>query len=760
MLPDWMLPPSERRRRVTRTETLTPTQFLSRLDGVRKVSGGWMARCPAHNDGTASLSVTEGERGRVLLNCHAGCTFDAVLSALDLPAASLMGDAPGTSGDGADVAPTVKPPSENYDYQTADGSPAFRVVRYYREGRDGGWSKSFAQKRWDGAAYVNGMAGVERVPYNLLAVRAAVASREPVYVVEGEKDVETLRAQGIVATCNPGGAGKWDAAYGAHLQGADVVVLPDNDDAGRAHAADVVASARSYAASVVTVGLPGLPDKGDVTDWLRLGHTKDELAGLVARVRDGAAYVDEPADLGPVRRPLVDLPRLDAEAVRNLPAMLRELGGHYPAGPERDVAITSALAVLSGAMPNTRVAHYDKDYGLHLMFCLVARSGGGKGVLDQVAQLVGLVDKSVREDSQWKIDDWKRIRGMTPPKQRGDLPPCPFPTSYLIPANASKSYVLRSVAEAGEVACMVETEIDTFVGASEQEWGDFSDLVRKAFHHEDYRMGRVGSGDGETTVIERPSLALAISGTWGQFTRLYGQNVENGFFNRFLFYVSNAQPRWRSPRPTDKSFRRDAWFKRTAQDVVGLYDVLKHRAAPLRIHLTPEAWDRMDGVYGTAYDDAVAGDDRDSVLPFVQRSALMALRLTGVLTVLRAWEHNVDLDGSAVLTATDFDAALALHISRVWFEHGAALLTHLNGTSNRTSPLVSLTDEARDLFDALPQTFKRDVANAEGERAGVSARTVKRYLQQYQKAGTVVRDGHTYTKVAVASVDPFTPPGS
>lgn len=756
MLPDWMTPPSERRARMEPTETLDARSLLSRLRKVRKSGAGWVACCPAHDDAEPSLSVSEGEGGRVLLNCHRGCTFDAIVSALDVPAASLMGDAPAGDGATREAAPAVRPPAEDYDYEDAGGRVVFRVTRYYRKSGDG-WAKSFVQKRATGDGFENGMRGVERVPYNLPAVLAAPGAGQPVYVVEGEKDVHTLRDWGLVATCNPGGAGKWDPAFGRYLAGADVVVLPDNDDAGRAHAADVAEGARPHAASVVVVDLPGLPPKGDVTDWRRLGHTRDELAGLAARVRDSAPLMDEDADLGPIRRPLVDLPGIDPDAVRALPQLLRELGGHYPAGPERDVAITSALAVLSGAMPNARVAHYDKDYGLHLMFCLVARSGGGKGVLDQVARLTSLVDKSVRDDAKWKLERWEHDRATLKGAERVDLGPAPFPTAYLIPANASKSYVLRSIAEAGETACMVETEIDTLVGASEQEWGDFSDLIRKAFHHEDYRMGRVGAGNGETTVIERPSLALAISGTWGQFERLYGQNVENGFFNRFLFYVSNAAPRWRSPRPTDQSWRREAWYADAARAVLDVFDVLKHRAAPLRITLSPAAWDRLDALYGAAYEEAVGSPERDSALPFVQRSALMAVRLAGVLTVLRAYEHNVDLNTGS-LQVTDYDAALALHIAQVWYAHGAALLTHLNGATNRTSPLVSLTDEARAVYDALPETFKRADANAVGEAEGVSARTVKRYLQQYQEAGTVVRDGHTYTKVSAPAVEPFTPP--
>ena len=78
-------------------------------------------------------------------------------------------------------------------------------------------------------------------------VLEAVATGQPVFVVEGEKDVETARKLNIVATCNAGGANKWRTEHAAYLQGADVIVVPDNDDAGLQHAESVAASLRGVA---------------------------------------------------------------------------------------------------------------------------------------------------------------------------------------------------------------------------------------------------------------------------------------------------------------------------------------------------------------------------------------------------------------------------------------------------------------------------------------------------------------------------------
>jgi DNA primase len=102
--------------------------------------------------------------------------------------------------------------------------------------------------------------------------------RMPVFVVEGERKADLLASWGLVATCSPGGAGKWANDHSLALCGRRVVVLPDNDRPGEAHARDVLYGAVSAgAASVRVVSLPGLPEGGDVVDWSALGHGVDDL---------------------------------------------------------------------------------------------------------------------------------------------------------------------------------------------------------------------------------------------------------------------------------------------------------------------------------------------------------------------------------------------------------------------------------------------------------------------------------------------------
>ena len=227
----------------------------------RNGSGDW--RCPAHDDHKASLSVTNGD-GKVLLCCQAGCDTDRVLEALHLSRGDLFDSNGQVDGARTRIVAT-------YGYVDEEGHDLFEVVRFD--------PKDFRQRRrasdgsWDWR-----LGNTRRVLYRLPAVRAAVAEGRTVFVVEGEKDVHAIEAAGEVATCNPGGAGKWRRDYIAALAGAEeIVVVADQDEPGRAHARSVV-EALAPVASRIILAEPTIGK--DVAEHLGAGRTLDELAVL------------------------------------------------------------------------------------------------------------------------------------------------------------------------------------------------------------------------------------------------------------------------------------------------------------------------------------------------------------------------------------------------------------------------------------------------------------------------------------------------
>ncbi|GMB01862.1 phage/plasmid primase, P4 family [Pelosinus sp. IPA-1] len=163
-----------------------------------------------------------------------------------------------------------------YDYCDKEGRLLYQALRFEPKG--------FYQRRPDGkGGWINNLDGVELVPYQLTALLIGIEQGNKVYIVEGEKDVHTLQQIGLTATCNSGGAGKWKQEHSVYIpEGAEVIILPDNDPPGQEHAEMVTSQLLSRGCRVRVVNLPDLPPKGDVTDWLQVGHTKDELLQLVS----------------------------------------------------------------------------------------------------------------------------------------------------------------------------------------------------------------------------------------------------------------------------------------------------------------------------------------------------------------------------------------------------------------------------------------------------------------------------------------------
>jgi len=251
--------------------------IIDRLDGVRRTANGHEAKCPAHDDRRASLSVSLGDDGRVLLHCHAGCTPIEVCQAMGLRLGDLFPRNPRKRADanphggrgGSRITAT-------YDYRDADGSLLYQVVRLE--------AKRFLQRKPDGAGGWDwSLNGTPRVLYRLPELIAADAG-EWVYVVEGEKDADRLASLGLIATTCPQGAGKWSKlADDAVLHGRRVAIVPDRDEAGQRHARDIAARLRDRASEVRTLSLPGDERIKDVSDWLDHGGSREQLLDLLSQ---------------------------------------------------------------------------------------------------------------------------------------------------------------------------------------------------------------------------------------------------------------------------------------------------------------------------------------------------------------------------------------------------------------------------------------------------------------------------------------------
>lgn len=258
-------------------------KMLTNLKNVKETGDGtWTSYCPLHEAGSGvhnnSLSISVTNDGKIIVHCHNGCDTKNIVYATGI-----------TWSDCFPAKKKSEPSSKitaTYDYRDEDNVLRFQVCRV-EPGKDGR-SKDFRQRQPDGAGgWTWKTQGLTKFPYRLNEL-AAAPKEKPVFIVEGEKQVDYLRSLGIVATCNAGGAGKWLKSYAKYFKGRDCIVIPDADlpnektgkIVGADHAKTVADSLLEVAQSIHVIELPNCKPKWGFDDWLQAGNTLEDFSKL------------------------------------------------------------------------------------------------------------------------------------------------------------------------------------------------------------------------------------------------------------------------------------------------------------------------------------------------------------------------------------------------------------------------------------------------------------------------------------------------
>lgn len=242
---------------------MTAESISTAQDG-HKSGPGYVCKCPAHDDHTPSLSLVERD-GKILVHCHAGCEQQAVIEAF-----RSKGLWP--ERERREFPPEWGTLVKTYDYRDEQGILVFQVCRFepktfrprFQDGCGGGWI-------------------YRKHPNQVLYHLPEVLEAPIVFVVEGEKDVESLRAHGFVATTAAGGCkAPWLPEFTATLAGREVNIIPDNDKPGWERVKVIARALLGHAARIRILDLPR--DVKDVSDWFAAGHSECELIALLEGV--------------------------------------------------------------------------------------------------------------------------------------------------------------------------------------------------------------------------------------------------------------------------------------------------------------------------------------------------------------------------------------------------------------------------------------------------------------------------------------------
>lgn len=247
---------------------LTLEQALKVLKKTKKIKDGYLACCPAHDDDSPSLSISEGEDGKLLLNCYAGCSFDTVVSALNSQSCETS----------QYISKSAKPfisklgGVQYYHYCSTEGVQTLRVCRQnYSDGTKKIWQQKFKDDTW-----VSGTPSVRVLPYRFELWK----NERKVYLVEGEKCADELIKNGLFATTVPGGAGAWHKSYAEHFKDKCIIFIPDNDRPGRTFITNAYNDIKHFSKELKIIELSGIEETQDIFDWLNNGGSIEKLKNI------------------------------------------------------------------------------------------------------------------------------------------------------------------------------------------------------------------------------------------------------------------------------------------------------------------------------------------------------------------------------------------------------------------------------------------------------------------------------------------------
>ena len=421
----------------------------------------------------------------------------------------------------------------------------------------------------------------------------------------------------------------------------------------------------------------------------------------------------------------------------------------------RDKVILAALTLYSGAMPSV-FGIYDGKRVYPPFYTLIdAPSGADKGVISDCRQLLMPIEWEIRQQYNNELEKYKQeLTKWTAldKKQRASQqePEKPVYRSLFIPANSSATAAYQALADNNEWGIIFETEADTLTQALKQDYGDYSDGLRKAFHHETISYSR--RKDDEHVNLNCPRLASLLTCTPGQIPQLLSpQQVENGLANRFLFYNLRSKHEWRNVFAQCDEPISDQLLK-VGQRYLELYhDLEKQSHQPLQFVLSVEQQQRFNEYFSGLLLEQIGlyGEQLDA---FVKRLGLSTFRLAMVLTVLRCNDHQPRLEPlSQTLVCAEDDFCTAMTIANCLINHTthvyANLLPHDDIKSLTTG--ITLSAAEKSLFDAIGNDFTTQDCKQAAAALGITWKSAERYIGKFVSTYHIVdriKNGHYHKK--------------
>lgn len=388
-----------------------------------------------------------------------------------------------------------------------------------------------------------------------------------------------------------------------------------------------------------------------------------------------------------------------------LPSLLKTSSSHFKEPYERDMYTMAQIALIGGCFPNVQSTYNNKSQFPFINLFISAKAGMGKSVI--------MFARYAIEGINTKDNNKAKSMTLTSPQ---------FHRNLIISGNISASALLSQLEANGGVGIIFETEADTITNSIAQDWGNFSDTIRKATHHEPISLLR--KKDKESIYISSPKLATVLSGTPDQVKSLI-PSTENGLFSRFLYLSVNATQEFKDGRPTPESVNLEQLFKTTiSNQFLEIYDYFQGKE--VTITFTDYQWDESTRYWKLKFDNIKY--DYQDFTSVILRLAPMTFRIAMILTIIRAKENNLDLNKDIICTDQDFVSAI--NITHTLQEHAAQIYATLPNKNNGVPHSYE-----QDLIKMLPPyeiLSRKEVISIWGIPDRTASARLKRFIETDQ----------------------------
>lgn len=389
------------------------------------------------------------------------------------------------------------------------------------------------------------------------------------------------------------------------------------------------------------------------------------------------------------------------EVYNNLPAWFGEACQRLT-GTDREVFFVGSLAVLSSLLPGIKASYDGQQIESNLFLFLVGSFGSGKGALSYSRQLAAPIHKHIKETAP-----------ATDPETGQQLPK----KLHFLPANSSKSGFIELLGNNKGRGLIFETESDSLTDILKQDYGNFSDILRRGFHHETISFYR--RLNKEYFDIEKPAFSVLLSGTPSQLQKFI-PGVENGLFSRFLFYQLE----------TDTEFKNV--FDESKNNLNGLFYIIGEHLREFYKSLNndqeiifklTESQQREFLTYFQNLKTTLIDTFSEVLAGSVNRFAVQFFRIAMILTAMRVTsEHQT----RPFMYCQDIDFKNTMKIMEVFIFHCLQIFESLD-QSGKDLPQNKIS-----FIEALPPQFATSEAVTTGQRFNISESTVKRFLRENQ----------------------------